>query len=195
MPPKMSFTKERILDCAFDIIRKDGLGALSARRIAQELKCSTRPVYGTFVSMAALQAAVIQKAREFALNFFLVERQDSDTPFLSLGLRYFQFSQEERSLFTLLYMEGKMGGSFENLGRHFAPLLDRMKTDPCISGLSEVALKRLGTNSWIYTHGLIALIHAFKPDDAEELIRKFISQMGLVLCEWEQHHATQVQTS
>jgi AcrR family transcriptional regulator len=195
MPPKMSFTKERILDCAFDIIRKDGLGALSARRIAQELKCSTRPVYATFVSMAALQEAAIQKAREFALNYFLKAGKDSDSPFLNLGLKYFQFSQEERSLFTLLYMEGKMGGSFENLGRHFGPLLDRMKTDPRISGFSEAALKRLGTNTWIYTHGLIALIHAFQSDDAEELIRKLISQMGLVLCEWEQHQVGQAEKS
>jgi AcrR family transcriptional regulator len=183
MPPKVSFSSEKILDCALAIVRKDGLDALSARRIANEMQCSTRPVYGSFRSMAALQDAVIHKAREFALEFFLKEETETESLFLGMGMQYYRFSHEEPKLFKMLYIEGKMGGSFDNMGQHFAPLLQRMKLDPRLSRLSEARLKKLGVDSWIYTHGLIALVHALQPPDAEQIVRTRLSEMGLMFLE------------
>jgi AcrR family transcriptional regulator len=187
MPPKVSFTREKVLQQAFEIVRKDGLDALSARRIAQHLHCSTRPVYIAFQSMKTLKEAVIQKAREYALSYFLQETENDDSPFLNLGLQYFRFSQVERELFKLLFLEGKIGITFEKMGEYFYPLLDRMKQDPRLQGLSEVSLKRIGMNSWIYTHGLIALIYAVPPQNAEELIRTYMSQIGNILIVWEKN--------
>jgi AcrR family transcriptional regulator len=187
MPPKVSFTREKVLQQAFEIVRKDGLDALSARRIAQHLHSSTRPVYIAFQSMKTLKEAVIQKAREYALSYFLQDTEDDDSPFLNLGLQYFRFSQMERKLFKLLFLEGKIGITFEKMGQYFYPLLDRMKQDPRLQGLSEVSLKRIGMNSWIYTHGLIALIYAVPPQNAEELIRTYMSQIGNILIVWEKN--------
>jgi AcrR family transcriptional regulator len=144
MPPKVSFSRERILQQAFEIVRSDGLDVLSAREIGHRLQCSTRPVYTAFQSMNALQEAVIQKAREYALGYFLQDSEETDSPFLSLGLRYFRLSQEERELFKLLYLEGRIGITFEKMGEYFSPLLDRMKKDPRLHGLSEACLKRMG---------------------------------------------------
>jgi AcrR family transcriptional regulator len=190
MPPKVSFTREKVLDCAFDIVRKDGLNALSARRIAEELQCSTRPVYATFGSMKALQESTIQRARDYAVDYFLRDAEDTDSPFLALGLRYFRFSQEERELFKLLYMEGKMGGTFGKMGEHFSPLLDRMKEDYRLYGLSEADLKQIGTDSWIYTHGLITLIYAIQPERPEELITVYLRRMGRMLMGWGHDRGT-----
>jgi AcrR family transcriptional regulator len=183
MPPKVSFSSEKILDSAFAIVRKDGLGALTARRIANELKCSTRPVYGSFRSMEALQDAVIEKAREFALKFFQEEEKERESPFLTMGLQYYRFSEEEPELFKMLYMDGKMGGSFDRLGHHFAPLLERMKLDPRLAGLDETRLRELGTDSWIYAHGLVSLIHAFKPRNAEKIVKTRLSEIGRMFLE------------
>jgi AcrR family transcriptional regulator len=192
LPPKVSFSREKILQQAFEIVRKDGL-TLSARKIAQHLHCSTRPVYTAFNSMKALQEAVIQKAREYALSYFFQDTEDTDSPFLSLGLRYFRFAQEERELFKLLFLEGKIGITFDKMGQYFYPLLDRMKQDPRLRGLSESSLKRMGMNSWIYTHGLIALIYAVPPQKAEELIRTYITQMGGILIAGEYNHNKETQ--
>jgi AcrR family transcriptional regulator len=192
MPPKVSFTGEKVLDCAFTIVRKDGLRSLSARRIADELQCSTRPIYAAFASMAALNEAVIEKAREFALNYFMEGGKEADSPFLASGLKYFQFSREEPELFKMLYIEGKMGGDFDNPGRHFAPLLEQVKNDRFLAGISEGSLKRLGTNTWIYTHGLIALIHAFQPANAEQIVLSYLNQIGNMLLDWERDHQDKV---
>lgn len=194
MPPKVNFTKEKVLQQAFEIVCKEGLDKLSARKIAQHLHCSTRPVYTAFQSMKELREAVIQKAIEYALSYFLQDIEDVESPFLSLGLRYFRFAQEEKELFKLLYLEGKIGITFEKMAEYFFPLLDRMKQDPRLQGLSDASLKRIGINSWIYTHGLIALIYAVPPQNAEELIRTYISQMGKILIEWENMHNKETQT-
>jgi AcrR family transcriptional regulator len=184
MPPKVSFSRERILEQAFEIVRNRGLDALSAREIGHRLHSSTRPVYTAFQSMKALQEAVIQKAREYAVNYFLQGTEEIGSPFLSLGLQYFRFSQVEQELFKLLYLE-RRAGTFERMGEHLSPLLERMRRDPRLQGLSEASLKRMGINSWIYTHGLIALIYADAPHNAEELVRTHISQMGNILIVWE----------
>ena len=70
MPPHIRFTQDVILDEAFEIVRQEGLYALSARRVAKELGCSTQPVYDAYTSMQELQDAVIEKAKKYALDYF-----------------------------------------------------------------------------------------------------------------------------
>ena len=42
MPAKKQISKEKILEAAIDIIRKNGANAVNARNIANSLKCSTK---------------------------------------------------------------------------------------------------------------------------------------------------------
>jgi len=184
MPSKVIFTPETILDQAFEIVRRDGLGALSARRVANELGCSTQPIYKSYASMPDLQTAVIEKAKAYALTFISRELE-STSPFLSFGLRYFQFAQEEQSLFKLLFLDGLIGISLENVGQPFAPLLDGLKSDPNLQGLSEESLKRLGTNMWIYLHGLTTLAYKDHTEQAGSFIQEKLLEMGNVLIEGE----------
>jgi len=189
VPPQANFTKKRVLEQAFEIVRKEGAEALSARKIAQQLECSTRPVYSAFRSMQELQGAVIQKARVYAISYFLHPGHEGDSLFLQLGLRYLCFSQEEKALFDLLFIKGKMGNTFEKMGQPFEPLLSRMKLDPGLAELSEAGLKRLGVNMWIFTHGLIVLMYTDPPEDPEEYVLHYLSQMGKTLIEWEKNQA------
>lgn len=193
MPPQVNFSKEQILNEAFEIVRKEGLSALSARRIAQNLKCSTHPIYRAFQSMKELETAVIEKAKEYAITY-LLQGDDTQEPFLNIGLQYFRFAQEEKELFKLLYLSGRIRVSFENrvrfenMGALFEFLLDRMKQDSHLQGLSDASLKRIGTNMWIYTHGLITLTYGASLENAEEFVRDCLFQMGRTVIEWEHYH-------
>jgi AcrR family transcriptional regulator len=187
MPPQVNFSKEQILNEAFEIVRKEGLSALSARRIAQNLKCSTHPIYRAFQSMKELETAVIEKAKEYAITY-LLQGDDTQEPFLNIGLQYFRFAQEEKELFKLLYLSGRISGNFENMGTLFEFLLDRMKEDSHLQGLSDASLKRIGTNMWIYTHGLITLTYGASLENAEEFVRNCLHQMGRAVIEWEHSH-------
>jgi AcrR family transcriptional regulator len=187
MPPQVNFSKEQILNEAFEIVRKEGLEVLSARRIAQNLKCSTHPIYRAFQSMKELETAVIEKAKEYAITY-LLQGDDTQEPFLNIGLQYFRFAQEEKELFKLLYLSGRISGNFENMGTLFEFLLDRMKEDSHLQGLSDASLKRIGTNMWIYTHGLITLTYGASLENAEEFVRNCLHQMGRAVIEWEHSH-------
>lgn len=188
MPPQIKFTPEIMLAQAFEIVRQEGLGALSARRIAKELGCSTQPVYNAYTSMSKLQNTVIETAKEYALTYFSQELEKP--PFLSFGLRYFQFAQEEKPLFELLFLNGLIGISMENMGQPFLSLLDGLKNDPNLQGLSDESLKRLGTNMWIYLHGLTTLIYKSSQEQARSFIQDQLLQMGKTLIEWERQQYT-----
>ncbi len=185
MPSKVVFTPEIILTHAFNIVKREGLETLSARRIAKELGCSTQPIYKSYSSMADLQSAVIEKAKAYALAYFSQELATA-SPFLSFGLRYFQFAREERPLFEILFLEGLIGISLENIGQPFSSLLDNLKTDPNLQGLSDASLKRLGTNMWIYLHGLVTLLHKNPTDQAKNFVQEKLLLMGKTLIESEQ---------
>ena len=187
MPPQVNFSKEQILNEAFEIVRKEGLEVLSARRIVQNLKCSTHPIYRAFQSMKELETAVIEKAKEYAITY-LLRGDNTQEPFLNIGLQYFRFAQEEKELFKLLYLSGRVGGSFENMGYPFEFFLDRMKQDPHLQGLGDASLKRIGTNMWIYTHGLITLTYGTSLENAEEFVHDCLFQMGRTVVEWEHYH-------
>jgi AcrR family transcriptional regulator len=192
MPSQIKFTRESILTQAFEIVRQEGLEALSARRIAKELGCSTQPVYNTFASMLELRDAVIEEAKKYSMTYFSQSQElDQTPPFLSLGLRYFQFSQEERPLFELLFLDGLIGISPENIGQPFYSLLGNLKKDHGLQGFPQESLKRLGTNMWVYLHGLTVLFYKSPPDQIGGFIRGQLLEMGKTLIEWEQQQYIQ----
>ncbi len=59
MPPKTRYTPETVLEAALQVVRLEGLAALSARSVAKELGSSTAPVSTTFENMQALNDAVV----------------------------------------------------------------------------------------------------------------------------------------
>lgn len=63
MPPKPKFTKEEIAMTALNIIKEEGINALTARNLADHLKSSARPIFTIFKNMEEVK----QAARELAL--------------------------------------------------------------------------------------------------------------------------------
>ena len=190
MPPAINFTQDTILNQAIEIVRKEGLQALTARKIAQNLGCSTQPVYSAFGSMQELQEAVLKKAKAYAISYLLQSSPDEE-PFLAIGLQYFRFAQEEQELFKVLFLSPRADEEDEDDDIFTPPLLvERMKGDQHLQNLDEATLKRLLSNMWIYTHGLATLSQASTHTYSEEFARERLLQMGEVLITWEQfqHH-------
>ena len=48
MAPKNKFTKEEIICAALDVVRAGGIGALTAKAIADRLGVSTRPIFSYY---------------------------------------------------------------------------------------------------------------------------------------------------
>jgi AcrR family transcriptional regulator len=179
MPPKQTITKEMICDTAFEIVRKNGISALSARNIAKALNCSTQPIYSCFKTMKSLEAEVIRYASAFVMEKYLMNKTEQVSNFKSIGLGYISMARKEKHLFDLLYVSGKVPLDFE---RHIFPidtdlLLDVMKKDPYLSDLPEEDLLDLLCHMWIYTHGLTVLTSA-NPSISKDFINNALEEMG-----------------
>ena len=105
MSRKPATTREDMIEGAFQLIRKEGMTALTARRLAEELKCSTQPIMYQFPNLNDLRELVYEKADRFHTEYIL---QDGD--FLEIGLRYIRFASEEGNLFRFLFQSGRFDG-------------------------------------------------------------------------------------
>ena len=48
MPPKPKFTREQLVDAAFELVREQGVDALVARELAKRLNTTTTPIFTFF---------------------------------------------------------------------------------------------------------------------------------------------------
>lgn len=110
MPPKAKITKEMIVEEAFQIARTQGADKITARSIAQRLKCSTQPVLYYFATVEEIKEAVYQRADAYHTRFLMGTEGGGDG-MLGIGLRYVRFAAEERNLFHLLFQPGSVFGS------------------------------------------------------------------------------------
>lgn len=103
MPRKPLFTKEEIVEKAFNFVRRKGMHALSARDLGAYLGCSSRPIFSVFDSMDDLKEEVRLKAEEFFRDY--VKDSVNYTPaFKEYGKRLITLAQKERHLFFLLFL-------------------------------------------------------------------------------------------
>ena len=187
MPPQINFTKDAILQEAFEIVRKEGQQALTARRIAQRLNCSTQPIYSAFASMKELTEAVRQKAVEFGEQYLLQEELQA-YPFLSIGLRYVRFAREERELFKMAYLSGNAMTKIQNAVPSFERFIERMRQEPVMRDLDDARLLRMLQAMQIFTHGLVMLLLTSEDEPAQafdEFAKQAMTQMGRAMIEWE----------
>ena len=74
MPPKQRFSRQDVIEAAFQVVRKQGWEGFSARRIANELNASTRPIYDYFDSMEHIEVEVVKKILAYFTEFLGQER-------------------------------------------------------------------------------------------------------------------------
>ena len=129
MPRKPMIPRERILRCAFDLVREKGVQALSVRAVAGRLACSTQPVLYQFSSVAELTQAVYEEADAFHTQYLFAEVGEEENPLLSLGLRYIRFAAEEGNLFRFLFQSDHFAGHS----------LEELTTAPDAQGLLQTA--------------------------------------------------------
>jgi AcrR family transcriptional regulator len=186
MPPKVEFTREKILENAFILLREEGPQGITARNVAERMGGSTQPIYRNFASKAELEKAVAERAKEYAVDRILEYSAVEAEPFFGIGMGYLTFAREEPELFRHLFLSGRYKLDFVRMEYPLNKLLQRMKGDRYLSGLPEERLRRLLTDMWIYTHGLSSIVQSL-PDsyDIEEFLRKRLLETGGTLIGWE----------
>ena len=157
MPPKTKITKEMIIDTAFNIVRKEGAGKVTARRISELLKCSTQPVLYHFSTVEDIKKAVYQKADEYHSDYIMNMEVNYDNPMLAIGMKYIKFAIEEKGLFHFLFQSNEFSG---------VGILDMLESEdlmPVLTvlqnelNLSMEDTKKVFSTLFIFAHGYASL--------------------------------------
>lgn len=179
MPPKATISKDRVLETAFAMVRRSGLDGLSARNLAQELGCSTQPIYRTVGSMKVVEETIIERAVALLFTFMLGEQQ-FDSPFLNMGWGALRFAREEPQLQRLLFLQGKLP-----FGDTPPVLIKQMSMDPRLSGLDEASLRRIHMKISVFGTGLTTLVTTGALDKTDDEIKQLLLEVGQAVVSWE----------
>lgn len=187
MPPKTKITREMILDAGFEIVRENGIEALTVRAVADRLGCSTQPILYGFKTAGEIRRAVYEKADRFHTEY-LMRIDDPNGILLGIGLNYIRFAVREPKLFRFLFQSGcapqnslpEMAESEELL-----PLLEMMSG---AMGLDVNRTKRIFLTLAMFAHGCASLIanNALEYDEAQTAEQLTRAYRGALLAEKEE---------
>lgn len=161
MPPKAEITKERILSAAFDIVREEGLDALTARSIAQRLGCSTQPIYSVCGNMEEVNNEAYNMAVDFARNSMRMYDNPANSPALNFAVGFLHFSKNERHLFRTVYLSGHKKYDLRKdkfIGEEISLVL--MRHSKRLSSIPEAKLKNIFFKLTVYMIGIGTMINS-----------------------------------
>lgn len=159
MPPKAKFTRDEIVEAALNIVKTDGIEALTSRSLGTHLGSSARPIFTVFNNMDEVQQAVIKSARTMYKEEYVNKGLMEKHPFKGVGMQYIFFSIKEPKLFQLLFMTEQsqipdLPGVLPLLEESYDKILLSIQED---YGINETLAKNLYHHLWIYTHGIATL--------------------------------------
>lgn len=95
--PKESFSKEAVLEAAWEIVRHRGIEAVSVRTVAARLHSSPGPIYRHFGTIQNLMNAVLERAQRLLVSWML--EPYTEFSFLNMGIGFIRFARDEAKLF------------------------------------------------------------------------------------------------
>lgn len=103
MPFESKYTKEEIIEAAFQIAEKDGFSAITARTVAKKIKGSVAPIYFNFENIDQLIKAVVQKV--FSITEEILKKQTSSSLYENMGRAGFEFAEQYPVFFRELVLK------------------------------------------------------------------------------------------
>ncbi len=175
MPPKEKVSKARIEGTAFEMTREYGFSAVTARKLAEKLGCSTQPIFRAYENMDELRCDLFYRSTDFFLEQML-SKKNRTPAYMGLALSYIDFAKEEKNLFELI-------ASVDDFGTR--TVTEFLKSDEGsrilkkISGDRQVSDKKkqeLFTMFWMFVHGMAALIAGKRVEVTDKEIKTYITK-------------------
>ena len=157
VPKSTTITQEAIIDTAFEMVRKEGFGVLSARSIAKQIGCSTQPIYCCYKNMGDLKAELCKRALPYLQNIMLSYSKTGDV-LLDLGLGYVWMAYTEPALFKAFYMDNIMNVKLTDIFPESRQAVEIMKDSEEYQHLSEEEVKSGIAKAWMLAHGIASLV-------------------------------------
>lgn len=175
MPPKTIFTKEQIIDAAFDIFKDEGIESLTVRKLAGRLNSSTAPIYTSFGNVEDIKKQLMDKALILLLEY--TEKEYTQDIFLNIGMGLLEFAKEYKIVYRTLFMGNN---KYQHILKEFNERnILQMKKEKYLSLFEKNDLVTVLDMMFIYTHGIAALLCAgMLEDESREYFKSTLAEMG-----------------
>ena len=151
MGPKTKFTKEQIIEAAFEIAQTEGLDSITMRKIAKKMNSSVAPIYVNFKNVDELNEALIE--RIISISRQLLMEENSGNPFSDMGKASLRFAMEYSAIFRDLV--AKNGQYMQGFDEKMMPtLIEEMQNDPELKEFTVDELKTILLKMRIFQLGL-----------------------------------------
>lgn len=179
MPPIKKFQKEDIIQVGYEIVKREGMDGINARKIAKELNCSVQPIFHNFESMEEVKKAIYEKIED-TYRSYLLSGIKGENPYKAMGMSYIQFAKEEPELFKIRFMQ-ESNLEVERFILSDTIGQDIIKIGQTCTGLSYEEQKKFHAKVWIFTHGIATLVATktveFTETEISCLLENTVSEM------------------
>jgi AcrR family transcriptional regulator len=173
MPPKRKYSKEQIIEKAFEIAKDKGIESITIRKVAKKLNSSVAPIYVNFDNADELIQAVIEKTSK--LGEELIYEQNTGEPFKDIGLASIKFAREYPVLYwDLLKNQGEYMNDYDqSIGN---TIIKEMKKDENLKEFSDEKLKEILLKMRVVQTGISVMLSSgllpeeFNEKSEEELL-------------------------
>lgn len=181
------YSREQIVDAAYELIRENGWSAVSTRSVAKKMGSSTMPIYSHVSSVEELEKELHTKARSLLKTYQL--RQYTEHALLNLAFGYVVFARDEKQLFRFIYLESPRRLDLENMSEtkesFFSEFGEESEVGRALKDLKTSGHEALIQYTWVFTHGLAMLVNsgAFGPN-SDEIILQYLKNAGEAFYMW-----------
>jgi len=139
MPFESKFSKESIIDAAFEIAQHEGFKAITARSVAKRIQGSVAPIYFNFDHIDDLIHAVVEKVFKISQDILL--EQTSPNLYENMGKAGFIFANRYPVFFReLVLLPNPYLATYKQIEE---AMLEGLKRDPLVADLTLSEKKML----------------------------------------------------
>lgn len=178
MPPKPKYTKEEIVNAAYELTREKGIEAVAAREVGKRLNTSSSPVFTACSSMDELKEEIWKMAK-LKYQQYMADVFDYLPAFKEFGMRYVGFAEQEPNLFRLLFLSKRDEHSpyarfKQEFGSIFAPLVEEIGES---FELSTAEAEDLLNQMIIFANGIASFVLTDTDSFSKEAVSRHLSQV------------------
>lgn len=166
---KARFSRDEILETAFEMVREGGWDGLSVPMLAKKINSSTMPIYSHFKNVKELEDAVYLKALDLLGECMSVE--ETGDKWLDHGIGYLRFASEEVYLFRCLF-DGRNPELQRASLQEWNQLMVAQLTDyPLFEGLTEEQVRIIRYSRFMLIYGMASGVnsgwHSIKTEEEQ----------------------------
>ena len=181
MARKATFSKIDVIETAFKLARKHGWTGLSVNAVAEQLRCSSMPIYSHFKNMAQLQDAVVIKAWELVEEY--ETREYTGDRWVDQAIGYVRFAKKENKLFRCLIDGRNLKLHRKMLQQNWKCLARQLIDYEGFKGLSDELVIRIRYSRYMLSYGIAIAVSMGHSEviNSNELISSYLTSASHAL--------------